>query len=154
MCPDGKNCEQCAKGGSKYYFDEDEFDSLIKYGENIRNNVKKHKRSEAEIQASNEPRPLNKKGISGYDAYASNVCGITINSFSELEAYVKKSVFTRAEADKLLARLNERNIHDEGKKIDPYVLSTTKACPTCSFRSSHFHGHRCHVSINLLNAHF
>jgi len=29
--------------------------------------------------------------------------------------------------------------------FDPFVLATTKACPTCSMRSTHFHGHACHM---------
>jgi len=27
---------------------------------------------------------------------------------------------------------------------DPYVLATTKPCPTCNFRSTHYQGHKCH----------
>lgn len=27
---------------------------------------------------------------------------------------------------------------------DPFVLATTKACPSCGFRSTHAHGHACH----------
>jgi len=29
--------------------------------------------------------------------------------------------------------------------FDPFVLATTKACPTCSMRSTHYHGHQCHM---------
>jgi len=29
-------------------------------------------------------------------------------------------------------------------QMDPFVLATTKACPTCTVRSTHFHGHQCH----------
>ena len=28
--------------------------------------------------------------------------------------------------------------------LDPFVLATTKACPNCSVRSTHWHGHQCH----------
>jgi hypothetical protein len=27
---------------------------------------------------------------------------------------------------------------------DLFIISTTKACPTCGFRSTHFHSHQCH----------
>ena len=27
---------------------------------------------------------------------------------------------------------------------DPYLLASTKACPNCSIRTSHYHGHSCH----------
>lgn len=27
---------------------------------------------------------------------------------------------------------------------DLFTISTTKACPSCGFRSSHYHGHQCH----------
>ena len=27
---------------------------------------------------------------------------------------------------------------------DPYILATTKGCPSCSVRTSHYHGHSCH----------
>ena len=27
---------------------------------------------------------------------------------------------------------------------DILILSTTKACPSCGFRSTHYHGHQCH----------
>ena len=29
-------------------------------------------------------------------------------------------------------------------ELDPFVAATTKACPTCSMRSTHWHGHQCH----------
>ncbi len=144
-CPGGKACGYFCKGGSRYYFDKDELSSMVKYGENVKNNAKKHKRSDAEIEAANEPKPLNKKPISGYNTYATEICGISVNSFAELDAHIKKSVFSRAEADKLWSRLSDSKTRDDGKNVDPYVLSTTKACPNCAFRSSHFHGHRCHV---------
>ena len=28
--------------------------------------------------------------------------------------------------------------------IDPYVMATTKGCPSCGYRGSHYHGHHCH----------
>ena len=27
---------------------------------------------------------------------------------------------------------------------DLFIISTTKACPTCGYRSTHYHGHQCH----------
>lgn len=34
--------------------------------------------------------------------------------------------------------------NNDPNTLDPYVKATTKACPTCTFRSSHYHGHQCH----------
>ena len=30
------------------------------------------------------------------------------------------------------------------ENYDLYTISTTKACPSCGYRSTHYHGHQCH----------
>ena len=36
----------------------------------------------------------------------------------------------------------DRKFTDED--YDLFIISTTKACPSCGYRSTHYHGHQCH----------
>jgi len=33
-----------------------------------------------------------------------------------------------------------------GRRVscDPFIMATTKGCPGCGFRATHYHGHACH----------
>ena len=42
--------------------------------------------------------------------------------------------------------LNHQPIPDGGEESlsEAYINATTKPCPTCGYRATHYHGHRCH----------
>ena len=52
-------------------------------------------------------------------------------------------VLTAALAAELVAHLSALRA-GYTTQMDPYVLATTKPCPTCTVRSTHYHGHHCH----------
>ena len=43
---------------------------------------------------------------------------------------------------KQLSTIETKKYNDND--YDLFIISTTKACPTCGFRSTHFHSHQCH----------
>lgn len=59
---------------------------------------------------------------------------IDLLSYEEVEG-LKKWI----EEEKLVTTLDISNDDD-----DLYTIYTTKACPRCNYRSTHYHGHNCH----------
>ena len=62
---------------------------------------------------------------------------------------VDDQMFTREDLSKLQRWLSEKSggQNDNEEEISPIILHTTKACPKCKFRQSHFHGHACHSVV-------
>lgn len=89
---------------------------------------------------------------------ASRVYFITTQDMEEMRVYGEKHAEALAgleckplgqqELDNFCAWLDESrgNIGPAHvpETTDPYVLATSKACPICGFRSTHYHRHHCH----------
>ena len=56
----------------------------------------------------------------------------------------QRGVLPQQLAEELRAHLAASRGKGHKDATDPYVEATTKACPSCGVRSTHWHGHQCH----------
>ena len=59
---------------------------------------------------------------------------LTHEEVSGLREWIEERASKRYKPDKIFT----------DNDYDVFVLSTTKACPNCGYRSTHYHGHQCH----------
>ena len=78
--------------------------------------------------------------FSDLEAVASKGTALTLDDISQLQRWVQN----RDEESRRFVTESDSEKARKLNSMDPYVLATTKACPSCSFRSTHYHGHFCH----------
>ena len=71
---------------------------------------------------------------------------------SRLRRWIEEENGTHSNSEKDVTREKETSstlkkelsVQQEAETSDLYIISTTKSCPNCEFRVTHWHGHSCH----------